>query len=419
MSSELQIIRSRCLAPVSSHPIFDGGMVIESGVIKDIGPWELIKQSYTGNSLDLGEMVVLPGLINAHCHLEYTSMANQIDRPKTFTQWIQEMIRLKHSWTKDDFQHSWRTGFEQSVIAGTTTIADTISQPINLCAEQIRKGARLQPLFEWIQLEGRPWDMDKQQEIEALVSETEKVTDLSAGLSPHALYTTTPKLWEFILKHPVWSNKPISVHMAESQEEMDLFLHQTGPMHDWFASMGHLPRWGKGSPAQLIQRKQLLRKGMIIVHGNCMEQDDLEILAKNQAGIVHCPRSHQFFDHPPFQLEKCRALGIPVAIGTDSLASIRTDQHPESLSLFHEIRLLLDTFPSISPMEAIEMATLTAAKVLGLNQSIGSLEPGKCADWICLPWQGSEKTLFEEIIQWTPPPERVVIRGEQATKKQI
>lgn len=155
---------------------------------------------------------------------------------------------------------------------------------------------------------------------------------------------------------------------------------------------------------------------MIIIHANALDESDLRILAKRKVGIVHCPRSHQFFQHPPFQLEACLAHGIPVALGTDSLASIHPDQHPQSLSMFHEMRCLLETFPTLSPEKAINMATLNAAKVLGLHHSIGSLAPGKQADWISLPWSGHEKNLLEDILSTASPPEKVVIRGKQTSK---
>ena len=387
---EPQIIRSRCLLPVSAPPIFDGGMVIKSGLIRDIGPWKHIRKLHTGITLDVGESVVMPGLINAHCHLEYTGMAEQFDPPNSFTQWIRQMIDLKKSWTQADFQRSWEAGYHQATASGTTTIADNLSQPIRLSQEQLQQGARLLALFEWIQLEGIPWNEEKLEAMEHLIQQADHITGLPSGLSPHATYTTTPELWQYVRNHPDLAKRPISVHLSESQEEMDLFQKQSGPMHDWFDTIKHLPKWGIGSPVQLLESKQALREGMIIIHANCLNEADLQTLARRKTGIVHCPRSHQFFQHPPFQLEECLAHGIPVALGTDSLASVHPDQHAKSLSLFHEMRYLQQSFPSISPEKAIDMVTLTAAKVLGLNHAIGCLAPGKQADWISLPWKGPE-----------------------------
>ena len=416
---ETQIIRSRCLLPVDAPPIFDGGMIMESGLIRDIGPWQHIRQLYSGNALDLGETVVMPGLINAHCHLEYTQMAEQLDPPASFTQWIRQMIELKKSWSGDTFQRSWQTGYNQATTSGTTTIADNLSQPIHFSSEQLGKGARLLPFFEWIQLEGQPWNHEKQHEIERLTKQTDQLINLTSGLAPHAPYTTTPELWRFIQSHEDLSKRPISVHLAESREEMDLFQNHSGPMHDWFASMGHLPNWGTGSPVQVLDKEGAIRKGTMIVHANGLNKSDLETIANRGAGIIHCPRSHQFFQHPPFQWDQCVAHGIPVALGTDSLASIRCDHHPQSLSMFHEMRILTDQFPAISPKEAIRMATLTAAEVLGLNHSIGSLTPGKQADWICLPWRGSERDIHEDILAIVAPPTKVVIGGKKVFEKRI
>jgi len=415
---DIQIIRSRCLLPVSAPPIFDGGMAIESGLIRDIGPWDHIHRLHTGNTLDMGESVVMPGLINAHCHLEYTQMAGQFAPPNSFTQWIRQMIDLKKSWTQADFQHSWETGYHQATASGTTTIADNLSQPIDLSSEQLQQGARLLALFEWIQLEGLPWNEEKLEAMDHLIRQADQATGLQSGLSPHAPYTTTPELWHYILNHTNLAKRPISVHLAESQEEMDLFQKQSGPMHDWFDTIKHLPNWGPGTPVQVLESKQALSEGMIVIHANCLDEGDLQTLAKRKVGIVHCPRSHAFFHHPPFQLEQCLAHGIPVALGTDSLASVRPDQAPESLSLFHEMRCFQQSYPTISPEKSINMVTLTAAKVLGLDHAIGSLAQGKQADWISLPWNGPEKELFDAIIHTPSAPEKVVIRGKTVLEKQ-
>ncbi|MDA0749191.1 MAG: amidohydrolase family protein [Verrucomicrobia bacterium] len=416
---EPQIIRCRCLLPVSSPPIFDGGMVVASGLIQDIGPWNHVRQLYTGTHMDLGESVLMPGLINAHCHLEYTQMAGKLDPPASFTDWIRKMIDLKKSWSPGDFQHSWQTGYNQSTASGTTTIADNLSQPIQLSREQLSQGARLMALFEWIQLEGIPWTSEQLQDKGFLCQSTDLASGLISGLAPHAPYTTTPILWRFIQEHPELSKRPISVHLAESQEEMDLFQKHSGPMHDWFSSIGHLPNWGTGSPIQLLESKGAIRNGTIIIHANGLDDSDLAILAHHNIGIVHCPRSHHYFQHPPFQLEKCLNHNIPVALGTDSLASIRPDQHPQSLSMFHEMQSLLKSFPTLRPQMAIEMTTLTAAKVLGLDSTIGSLAPGKQADWISLPCKGTERDLHEAIIHTKIPPQKVVIGGKTVLEKQI
>lgn len=415
---EIQIIRSRCLLPVSAPPIFNGSMVIESGLIRDIGPWDHIRKLYSGNTLDMGESVVMPGLINAHCHLEYTGMAEKFDPPTSFTQWIRQMIDLKKFWTQADFQRSWETGYNQATVSGTTTIADNLSQPINLSYEQLQQGARLLALFEWIQLEGLPWNVEKQEAMEYLIRTTDQITYQQSGLAPHAPYTTTPELWHYIQHHADLAKRPVSVHLAESQEEMDLFQKQSGPMHDWFDSIKHLPDWGTGTPVQLLENKQALREGMIIIHANCLNEADLRTLAKRKIGIVHCPRSHRFFRHPPFQMEHCLAHGIPMALGTDSLASVRPDQHPDSLSLFHEMRCFHQSFPTISPEKIIQMVTLNAAKVIGLDHAIGSLTQGNQADWISLPWSGPEKELLDAIIHTPSAPEKVVIGGKTVIKKQ-
>lgn len=411
---ELQIIRSRAILPMTGPTILNGALVLQGSTIVAVNEWKEVSKKYSGNVIDLGEQVILPGLINSHCHLDYTLMSGILGRPDSFTSWIQSMIKLKQSWSEKDFQKSWNIGFQNISKTGTTWVADTISHPTRFDPNNPpSEGSNLFPFYELIHLEGSPLDS-------SILAQTAESIDLllydegqRAGISPHAPYTTTPRLWESISNHPIFANSPISMHLSESIEEFELFTTGSGNMYDMFKAIHHLPQWGKGSPVQLMEEIGILEKGMIVVHANCLKEGDAAHLASNKIHVVHCPRSHAYFQHPSFPMAELQAHNINIALGTDSLASVAKDHFPDSLSLFHEMRLLSEGQNAVQPETILEMATLNGAKALGLQEEVGSLEPGKSADWISLPWKGKKETLMDQVIGFTDHLNNIYIKGKR------
>ena len=118
------IIRSRAILPVDRPPIFNGALVMQGDKILAVDDWAKVRREFVGTVLDLGEQVMLPGLINAHCHLDYTLMAGKLKKPTSFTSWIQSMIKQKRAWNEKDFQDSWISGYQKLIQSGTTLVAE-------------------------------------------------------------------------------------------------------------------------------------------------------------------------------------------------------------------------------------------------------------------------------------------------------
>ncbi len=371
---------------------------MQEGKILAVDDWDTIRNLYSGPNIDLGEQVILPGLINTHCHLDYTLMSGKFTKPPSFTSWIQSMVQEKRQWSEADFQNSWAVGFGKLLKTGTTCIGDTVSDPTRFEPQQIGDGPRLIPFYECIHLDGTTMNREQLELITDKIKNFRTKKFSRAGISPHALYTTSKELWRTIRSEECLRSAPISIHLAESAEEFDLFSNNSGRMYEWFNTLGHLPKWGKGSPISLLEQSGHLSKGMIAAHVNMLGTGDLERLAENDVQIVHCPRSHAYFDHPPFPIGDFQSRGINISLGTDSLASVSDEHFPESLSLFHDMRLLSEGKNAVRPVSILEMGTINGAKALGLDQVTGSLEPGKSADWISLPWGGDSKGFYEQII---------------------
>ena len=166
-----------------------------------------------------------------------------------------------------------------------------------------------------------------------------------------------------------------STHLAESESEFQMFRDARGPFYDWLKGQRPMTDCGRLSPIQLADSYGLLGERLLAVHVNYLAPGDAEILARASAPVVHCPRSHDYFEHDPFPFAELSKAGVNICLGTDSLASSRKsgNQSP-TLNLWDEMRLFAKKHPTVSPRHILEMTTTRAAEALGKEEEIGSLE---------------------------------------------
>ena len=187
------ILRARTLLPVSQPPIENGAVVISGNRIRAVGSWPDLQPHANGNISDLGEVILLPGFINTHCHLDYTDMAGMLPPPKTFTDWIHLMMSVRAQWEHADYARSWRKGARQLLQTGTTTVGDIETIPALL--PEVWNSTPLR-VFSFIEMTG----IRARRDPAAILREAvEKIDSLShprcsASLSPHAPYSTLPEL---------------------------------------------------------------------------------------------------------------------------------------------------------------------------------------------------------------------------------
>ena len=409
------ILRARTILPVSRSPIENGAIVISENRVRAVGSWTDFQSRATGEILDLGDVILLPGLVNAHCHLDYTDMAGQLPPPKTFTDWIGQMLAAKSAWGFSDYARSWLNGAHQLLNTGTTTVADIEAVPDLL--PEVWHATPLR-VFSFLEMTGIK---SRRVPREILREAVKKIDSLKhprnrALLSPHAPYSTLPELLKLAAAAARKRKWRVSTHLAESAEEFEMFMHARGKMHEWLARNDRdNSDCGHGSPVAHQARSKLLGENVLAIHVNYLARGDATLLAKNKTHVVHCPRSHDYFRHAKFERERLANAGVNLCLGTDSLATVRKTgkQRPE-LNLFDEMRAFADADKNISPEEILQMATINGAHALGLTGKIGGLSKGKFADLITIPFNGKISRAHEAVLEHSGHVAASMIEGRWA-----
>jgi len=393
------ILRARTILPVSRPPIENGAIVISENRIHAVGGWPDLQPHATGEIFDLGEVILLPGLVNAHCHLDYTGMAGQLPPPQTFTDWIPLIIAAKAAWDFSEYARSWLDGAQMLLRTGTTTVADIEAMPDLL--PELWEATPLR-VFSFLEMTGI---RARRNAVEILREAVEKIDSLShprcsASLSPHAPYSTLPELLRSSAGIAREKNWRITTHLAESEQEFEMFMHARGKMFDWLQrNERDNSDCGLGSPVAHLARNGLLGENLLAVHVNLLAPGDVELLATNQVHVVHCPRSHDYFRHPQFPRRQLADAGINICLATDSLATVRKiGKEKLELNLFEEMRQLAVADQTISPAEILRMATVNGAKALGRAGQIGELSENALADVIAIPFAGKNADIYDAVV---------------------
>ncbi len=393
------ILRARTILPVSQAPLEDGAVVISGNRIRAVGSWADLQSSADGKILDLGDVILMPGLVNAHCHLDYTDMAGEMPPQKTFTDWIPLITAAKSAWSYSEYAHSWLHGAHMLLKTGTTTVADIEAMPDLL--PDVWDATPLR-VFSFLEMTGIRARRDPKQILREAVEKIDSLAHArcSASLSPHAPYSTLPELLRLSAGMARKKKWRICTHIAESAEEFEMFRHARGRMFDWLKrNERDNSDCGRGSPVKHFARNKMLGENLLAIHVNYLARGDAALLGKRRVNIVHCPRSHAYFRHTPFLRERLTNAGANVCLGTDSLATTRKigRQKPE-LNMFDEMRQLADSDKTISPAEILRMATINGARALGLTGEAGEISKNACADLIAIPFDGNFGDAYEAVL---------------------
>lgn len=408
------LLRARHVVPVASPVLPDGALRIAGNRLRWVGPWPDAQPGADEEVIDLGDAILLPGLVNAHCHLDYTDLLGQLAPPRTFPDWIKSILAAKSSWTEADFVRSWLHGARQLLDHGTTTVANIEAQPHALAL--LRESTPLR-IHSFLELTG----VRLRREPASILDEAEALLDSlpphpgGVGISPHAPYSTVPELLRLSAERARRRGWRLTTHLAESREEFDMFMYRRGPMYEWLRHQRPDDDCGQGSPIQHAARHGLLGPDFLAVHVNYLWDDDARLLAHHGTSVVHCPRSHAYFRHQRFPGQCLAAAGVNLCLGTDSLASTRLGigTRPE-LSLFAEMAELAARDDTVDPAELVRRATLNGAIALGLDHELGTLQPGLLADLCAIPGRVGDADVHDAIVHHRGPVTTTWIGGAPA-----
>ena len=369
---------ARWVLPITQPPIENGTVVENDGLITYVGPRS---GAPAGPDYELGEAILLPGLVNTHTHLELTAMRGLLEDCR-FTVWIDKLRKSRNEvMNQESLLDSARFGIVEGLEAGITTYADTCSSGVAMQAmrEAGVRGVMYHEVFGPDPADAESAMRDLEERIEALrLAQTDLV---SLGVSPHAPYTVSDPLYDAAARFANAQDLPLAMHIAESQAEVDLVTSGTGDFAESWKrrGIGVAPR--ARSPIALLEERGALDRGPLLIHCVRVEEDDMEIMARHSCSVAHCPASNAKFGHGIAPLLPMVAAGIRVGIGSDSVASNnRMDILDEARLSVLIHRAATRRHDAFGAHEALQLATIGGARALGIDARVGSLEVGKDAD---------------------------------------
>src|SRR6202521_1195631 len=369
---------ARWVLPITQPPIENGTVVESDGLITYVGPRA---DAPSGKDYDLGEAILLPGLVNTHTHLELTAMRGFLEDCR-FAHWIDKLRQSRNEILDQEMLlDSARFGIVEGVEAGITTYADTCSSGVVFQAmrELGVRGIMYQEVFGPDPSLAAIAMRELEERIEKLHPGQ---TDLVAlGVSPHAPYTVSDPLYVAAASFANARHLPLAMHIAESEPEYDIVASGTGDFADRWRRRGIAVGPRARSPIALLEQLGALERGPLLIHCVRVDDADIEIMARHRCAVAHCPASNAKFGHGIAPLLPLLAAGIRVGMGSDSVASNnRMDILDESRLAVLIHRAATRKHDAFGAHQALELATIGGARALGIDSRGGSLEAGKDAD---------------------------------------
>jgi aminodeoxyfutalosine deaminase len=364
--------RAAWVCPIEQPPIRDAVIEIDDGIIVGIGRAGTGSRP-AGAIKDLGNVVVLPGLVNAHTHLELSWLRGRVPPANSFTDWVKTLFahRRPDQVMTPELIAPIDAAISELFATGTIAVGD-ISNSLAVVEPMQRRGLKGVVFHELLGFKERDG---------ALIEATREKRAAAASqgvrvsLAPHAPYSTSVELFKAIRHAVDLSDCPImSVHLGESAEEVQLLATGGGAWRGMLEAIGawrddwEIPGCG---PVQFLERHGAVDSNTLVVHGVQFDDEALQRLKALDATLVTCPRSNRWVGvgYPP--IERFYRAGVRVAVGTDSLASV------DDLNLFSELKTMRWLAPSVPARQILESATIVGARALGLGGELGSLAPGK------------------------------------------
>jgi cytosine/adenosine deaminase-related metal-dependent hydrolase len=399
MLKPIRILSTSWVLPVGAPPIRDGAVGVRDGRVTWVG-----KRSEVASTPveDLGPGVLMPGLVNAHCHLELSHLRGACTGAQGFVPWVRELVEARGrdvpAKTKKATEEAVRWLEKETATVAVGDVSNTLESVAALSASPLRA-------VVFHELIG--WDP---QRAEAIVSEAEgnaaRARDgfdnnhVTVRLAAHAPHSVSPALFASLRRR----GGPAAVHLAESPAETSFLRDGGGEWAEFLRArgLGGVAFQPPGvSPVQYLDRLGLLHGGLLAAHAVHVDDEDVKLLGRRGVSVVACPSSNKNLRVGVAPLAKLVAAGVRVCLGTDSLAS------GDSLDVAHEMTLVHRSFPDLPLGQVIRMATMAGASVLGFPD-LGTLARGKAATFA-----------FAKADKAPADPEAFVVGGAAALRRLV
>jgi cytosine/adenosine deaminase-related metal-dependent hydrolase len=378
------------VCPATSEPVQRGVLLVENGHIQSVTTEsvhpDLKSRQYPG-------CAIIPGFVNTHTHLEL-SLFHGLLHKLSFADWISELVRIKYSrCSHDALKMSAQLGAMEMLKAGVTCVGEVMDAGTGWDAmlEYGLQGIAYQEVFgpdEAVAAEALNGLRGKVESQRLRESATQRI-----GVSPHAPYTVSKSLYEGVREYVRGEGLRMTAHIAESLDETQFVRGGTGPFAERHAkrNIRVVPR--RCSPVAYLDSLGLLGEDMLLVHAIEADAEDIQRIRETRSFVAHCPKSNMFFGHGVARVAEMREKGVTVSLGTDSTAS------NDAIDMFEEMRVV-NSQQGLKFSDVFRMATIDGARALGMEQTMGSLEAGKRADFLVVQLRDPRKEPIEEMIRF-------------------
>jgi cytosine/adenosine deaminase-related metal-dependent hydrolase len=392
--------RARWLLPIASAPIPDGIVTVDRGMVIAVGD-----RASGGEVVDLGAVAVLPGLVNAHTHLELSWMRGQVPPAASMPKWAAALMALRRTVSHEP-PAPIGDAIREARTSGTALVGDVTNTfaTYDWIADSDLSAVFFRELLGFSVAEPEAVVEAAAEQIASLMP----MAWLRASIVPHAPYSVSPALFEAIARRS--AGQPLSLHLGESRAEVEFLRDGTG---EWRALLETLGVWNDRwtppgcGPVEYVERFGIVNERFLAVHGVEFTEDDVSRLRRAGSTIVTCPRSNVWTGAGEPPVERFYASGIRVAIGTDSLASVA------DLNLFAELAAVRRLAPRVPAHELLASATIHGAKALGFGGELGSIEAGKRAQLISVRVPESIADVEEYLVSGIEPADVRWLETEQ------
>jgi cytosine/adenosine deaminase-related metal-dependent hydrolase len=367
----------------------NGAVAVEDGLLVAVGTLdEVVRQVGSDAELrDLGRVALIPGLVNSHTHLELSWLARQPPPGDDYLAWLRGLLEMREAEDPVTAAEAATQALHTMIERGTVAVGDVANRSwiVPILARSGLHGIAFHELlgFKSADAEGL---LEKAAALLERLAKDEDLRDshkrIRVALAPHAPHTSSAPLLRGLAGSAAASGNPLSIHVAESEAETELLLAGSGPLVELYKERGFWdPSWEppRLSPVEYLDRLGVLSSRTLAVHCVQLRPQDRSRLQARGVTVITCPRSNRRLGVGKCPVFDLLREGIPVALGTDSLASA------PDVDLFGEMEALRLEHPSLPPAAILRMATLNGATALGISDRLGSIEPGKLAELIAIP----------------------------------